>query len=998
LRNDSREKMMNSESTMAEHAWSLEQIAAYLAGGLDAEEIRRLEAHARECAECNTSIESYQRLDRGLNALFDFEKPGLELEDRALSVLRLGPVRNPLRDGWQKRLLIAATAAVVMTAGGVVASYVDNLPAPENIRGWSFAKSKTESAKTDEPREGVDRNFRIAHGDEITNEGLGRRSDFGESLVANIQAQETNADFYKNAEYHMVDQTHALNSSRGNNMNGLPDDRGVQGSGPNTYGRLWSDFDGTANNNNLGYYLENRAEIVRGTSRSQAIDSTKLSRGTSNLNSLGNVKMLSDLTVPAGLTNSNGTSEASVKWGKVDSAGRQIEGKPVAGISGKEVKEVAGTFRPSDYKPGEEDKQKLLHASNSFGVDRPPGASDPGTDFTALKNLGVGTSKPTAPAEPSRPEETSPATGLGADNIQGQPDPKKNPEPSPRNVVIRSGDIEFEVDSFDSSAATVTKLVSGIKGAFISTTNSEKLTNGKMKGSITVRVPPEQLDGLLLDLRREISKGGELRGSKIGSQDITKQYTDLESRLKAAQAMETRLLQIIKEGKGDIKVLLEAEKELGVWRTRIEEIEGELRYYSNRVALSTLTITLTEKEIKSAATMTESERVQAGVEVEDVDKAFQQLMAAVVEAKGRVTKSDVKQLSAGQFNATLNFEVAPEAGGVLRDRLRQLGKVARLEIDRVQQPEGNITKNAKIQRGDTMFLVQLYNLANIAPREVSIIQVAVLDVPAAYNAIREAAAKTTGRVLAAQLSELDKQNVAAVFDFEVRRTDEVTLRAAVENLGEIMTRQVSRAPESENVTDAKVLYRTTIIAANQLKPRERILLSLEVADVNQSAVVFGAQVSEVEANGLKGRQIDSQFMKDRSGKVTAKLVFEVPLAAAKGLVERFKSAGAVNVIQEVPDPQVPQGKYAIARLDVTLTNGERIVADDDGVWPQVKSGLLHSASVLLKSVKWLVFGLCLVIPWVLISFLGFRLFRGLVRSNQPATVPVSAPPPTPTTT
>ena len=48
--------------------------------------------------------------------------------------------------------------------------------------------------------------------------------------------------------------------------------------------------------------------------------------------------------------------------------------------------------------------------------------------------------------------------------------------------------------------------------------------------------------------------------------------------------MEQRLLQIIKEGKGEIKQLLEAEKELGVWRTKIEEFEGEIRYYSHLAA------------------------------------------------------------------------------------------------------------------------------------------------------------------------------------------------------------------------------------------------------------------------------------------------------------------------------------------------------------------------------------------------------------------------------
>ena len=154
--------------------------------------------------------------------------------------------------------------------------------------------------------------------------------------------------------------------------------------------------------------------------------------------------------------------------------------------------------------------------------------------------------------------------------------------------------MEFEVVSFDASLETITKLITSIKGAFVATVNSEKLPNGKVKGSITVRTPPEALDELVLTLRRELGKTGELKGVKISSQDITKMYSDLESRLRASRTMETRLLQIIKEGKGEIKQLLEAERELGVWRTKIEELEGEIRYYANLASLSTLTISLVE--------------------------------------------------------------------------------------------------------------------------------------------------------------------------------------------------------------------------------------------------------------------------------------------------------------------------------------------------------------------------------------------------------------------
>ena len=623
------------------------------------------------------------------------------------------------------------------------------------------------------------------------------------------------------------------------------------------------------------------------------------------------------------------------------------------------------TFSDSTAKPtlGDADGSRFLFRPSEFkwAVTATNGAAQPDPK------------KPDAPPPPKVPPAAS------------TPAPKTDPKPAApepeaaQRVVIRSGEVDYEVESFDAALATVTKLVSGLKGAFVATVNSEKLPNGKVKGTVIVRTPPELLDSLLLDLRRELGKGGELKGSRIGSRDVTKQYVDLESRLKAAHTMEQRLLQIIKEGKGEIKTLLEAERELGVWRTKIEEAEGELRYYANLVALSTLMIAVTEKDIRTAAGVTEAERVQAGIEVEDVDKAFQQVLAAVAAAIGRVTKSELKQLAAGQFNATLHFETAPDAAGPLRDRLSQLGRVARLEIDRVQQAEGGtVPKDAKPKRGDTVFLVQLYNLANVAARETSTLQIAVADVPAAYQALRDTVVKAGGRVVTAQLNEQDRQNVTAQLDFEIKRAEEATSRAALDAAGEVAGRQVARAAEGENVTDTKVFYRVTLLAAGRLKPREVTTLAVEVADVEQAATVFGARVAEA-----KGRQVDAQSARERSGRVTAKVVYVVPLAAVAGLVEQFKAAGTVRVHQSTRDPQAPDGKFAIARVEVALSSGEGIVGEDDGLWPQVRRGLAYSASVLLTSVTWVVFGLCVVLPWALVGYGGYKLVRRIVRRTRP---------------
>jgi hypothetical protein len=684
-----------------------------------------------------------------------------------------------------------------------------------------------------------------------------------------------------------------------------------------------------------------------------------------------------------------------------------------------------------------------------------------------------------------------PATRAGQsvtdDTLQGGPQsPQKPtspetppPSPAPRKIVIRSGDIEFEVQSFDSAVAAVTRLVNDIKDGFVATVNSEKLPNGKVRGSVAVRVPPEHLDSLVLDLRKELGKQGELKGLRIGSQDITKQYTDLESRLRAARAMEERLLQIIKSGQGQIKDLLAAEKELGVWRTRIEEFEGELRYYQNLVSLSTLTITLYEKEIRSPYAILQTERVQMGLEVEDVEKAHRAALAAVAEAKGRVTKSEMRQHAAGQFSAVLNFEVAPDAGGPLRDRLKQLGTLARLDVDRLQQEEGGTGRpgDAKVKERDTVFLVSFYNLANVAPRETvhlnlaasdaetaykavlarveksagrvvssslnhqrndqtrgeiqfeikaadaeavlldlkkvgevmrlqvtenadtqnvtkskrgfnvqiwalaavapretSTIQLATKDVPAGYRKLQESVLNAKGRVLNSQLNEQDKQNVTAQLDFEIPRIDEAAVADTMSGIGDVYSRNVVRAQDGDTVVDSKVRLQVSLVNVARIPPRETTVLGIEVADVDQTANVLSALVTEKQ-----GRVVESHMARERTGRVTAKLVYDVPLSTAPELIDKFKGAGTLRVHQSSRNPQVPDSNLATARLDVTLSNVELIVPSDDGLWPQVRRGLSWSFTALAWSLSWIIVGLCVVLPWALVLYGFYRLALRLRR-------------------
>jgi hypothetical protein len=1060
---------------MSEHAWILENLATYVAGGLEPAEAERFQEHITSCEACASALAEAQALDQSLETLFAAVQPGPVLEDRMIQSFRAGSLGRPLRVPFAARVALGAAAVLLLGILGAGANQLidhGDLPFPGTPRAANATPRDSEVL------------FSADVSNSMSTKGAGAPTDKANPGGA------SNPLGYNPPARALVLTDKANQEGASGRLMTTPPPAEVK----------LKDADALAQEVRRSGTLETKDDrfeafaVTDGTSNTLAF----------NANANG--------TLPGGGPGSTGLALQRGMMG----LGGGLGGYGGGGMPGTPALPQAhfwgDSFADAGKSQGQGGQSHLFYtytnnqpaptAATGAGATAPAPART--ADSPAYYKPGGLVAQPGQPPketnDPAKPAEAAQGPGGGSGksdkgSAKSEPLPSTPTAPATPRKIIRSGDMEFEIEAFDAAVATIIKLVNDGKGGYVDTINSEKLANGKVRGSVVVRVPPERLDALVLDLRRELGKGGELKGQRIGSQDITKQYTDLESRLRAARAMEERLLQIIKSGKGEIKDLLAAEKELGVWRTKIEEYEGELRYFANLVALSTLTITLTEKEIRAPAAVIETEQVQMGIEVEDVDKAQQQVLAAVAEAKGRITKSELKQHTIGQLSATVNFEVAPATAGPLRDRLRQLGNVARFEIDRLQQAEGGTAVNLssggrpgelKSRRSDVQFFVSLYNLTNvapretvnlnlacpdteevyktilaraqqkdsrlvssnlnrqkneqttgtiqfevktadaeavlqtlkalgevmrmqitenadvqnttkskrgfnvqlwslgqIAPRETMVLTVAARDVSAAYQALREAVTKAKGRILTAQLNQHDQQSITAQLDFDVRRADESAIQAVLASVGDIFTRQVVSAQDSENVIDSKVRLQVGLISLDRVPPRETVVLGIEVANVDHSATVLTALVNE-----NKGRMVDVKVAHERSGRVTAKLICDVPWSAAPGLVEQIKGFGTVRVQQSYRNAQVPEGRLSTARLDVTVSNVELIVPSDEGLWPKIRTGLSTSFVALSWSLTVVIVGVCFVLPWALVAYAVYRIVVWLRR--KPVSPPTAA--------
>ena len=301
---------------------------------------------------------------------------------------------------------------------------------------------------------------------------------------------------------------------------------------------------------------------------------------------------------------------------------------------------------------------------------------------------------------------------------------------------------------------------------------------------------------------------------------------------------------------------------------------------------------------------------------------------------------------------------------VVLEDVKSAGEVTHLQVS--ENPKDTTTK----KRG---FIVRLMALEAATARETAVLQIACADVAASYRAVQEAVVKAKGRIRNAQLNEQDRQNITGTLDFEVRRSEEAILHAALTAAGDIYTRNVTRAQDGENVIDSKVHWQLTLINQTQIPPRETFVFGVEVSDVDQTAAMLAALVGE-----RQGRTVESNISRERNGRVTGKLVYDVPMAKVHELIDRLKASGNVRVQQSSKHLQVPDSTLAVARLDVTLSNVELLVPSDEGFGANMRRGLSTSFTALSWSLSVVIVGICVLLPWAIVLWIVIWVIYKLV--------------------
>ena len=158
--------------------------------------------------------------------------------------------------------------------------------------------------------------------------------------------------------------------------------------------------------------------------------------------------------------------------------------------------------------------------------------------------------------------------------------------------LIQTAYIDAETEDLDAVLQQLDARIAEL-GGYIENSNvrNGSAYSGKRYRSadITVRIPAKDLDSFI----DKVSGLSNIVSSRKTVEDVTLNYVATESRVKALQTEETRLLELLAKA-DSLDDLLTVEARLTEVRTELEEVTSALRVLENQVDYATLHLTVSE--------------------------------------------------------------------------------------------------------------------------------------------------------------------------------------------------------------------------------------------------------------------------------------------------------------------------------------------------------------------------------------------------------------------
>ncbi|MEO7167277.1 MAG: DUF4349 domain-containing protein [Chthoniobacterales bacterium] len=355
--------------------------------------------------------------------------------------------------------------------------------------------------------------------------------------------------------------------------------------------------------------------------------------------------------------------------------------------------------------------------------------------------------------------------------------------------LIRNAQLELVVANYEAAVQRLTTMASEEHG-FIATQNSSKLPNGKLQGTVVIKVAPDNLDRFLQKARGL----GELKNQTLGTDDVTKAYFDTDARLRNAKRMEDRLLEMLQTKTGKVSDLLQVEKELARVRESVEQMQGELKYYDALVQFATVTISLAEKDLNEPAAFLLRETANLSLFSADVEKTFGEVKAALQNAKTQVVQSTLDRDNSGRATARMTLLIAPEESEAMIARIKGLGRVQtfNLQTERVAQNGSGMSDTARVERDKVQLNLVISRTAEEQAVQQTSLRIATSSVAEKVATLKTSTAQAGGELRSSTFARNPDGHEVANLTLRVPMKNYAGLVATFDRLGEVKDLSVQR--------------------------------------------------------------------------------------------------------------------------------------------------------------------------------------------------------------
>ncbi|MEP6763159.1 MAG: DUF4349 domain-containing protein [Gemmatimonadaceae bacterium] len=163
-------------------------------------------------------------------------------------------------------------------------------------------------------------------------------------------------------------------------------------------------------------------------------------------------------------------------------------------------------------------------------------------------------------------------------------------QPALEQKLIRTGELQLEVSDAQKVMLRVDSVTKS-KGGQVADSRVTQDASNKYTAVLVVNVPSSKFE----DAVSAISQLGDVQNRAMSSEDVTKRYFDLQTRLSVKEQSLTRLRALLDGRAAKLADVLEVEREIDRAVEELEQLKGEQKFYDQQIAMSKITITLTEQ-------------------------------------------------------------------------------------------------------------------------------------------------------------------------------------------------------------------------------------------------------------------------------------------------------------------------------------------------------------------------------------------------------------------